>query len=137
MALKVGAGRATHWARAWSRSFASLCCQPGDRLPAVKLQEGTPDTLVDIAQLFGGKKGVLFGVPGAFTPGCSRTHLPGYVRDYEQLKAAGVDVIACVAVNDVFVMDAWGKALHADGKVRGRTRRAPCAIARYASARLM
>lgn len=67
---------------------------------------------------FKGKKGVLFGVPGAFTPGCSKTHLPGYVANYEKLKAAGAEVVACVAVNDVFVQDAWGREHGAEGKVR-------------------
>jgi peroxiredoxin (alkyl hydroperoxide reductase subunit C) len=60
-------------------------------------------------ELFGGKTVVLFGVPGAFTPTCSAKHLPGYTENYEALKAKGADVIACMAVNDAFVMGAWGK----------------------------
>ena len=60
--------------------------------------------------LFGGKTVVLFGVPGAFTPTCSAKHLPGYVQNYDALKAKGADVIACMAVNDAFVMGAWGKS---------------------------
>jgi peroxiredoxin len=57
---------------------------------------------------------LLFAVPGAFTPGCSMTHLPGYVVNADKIKAAGVDSIVCMAVNDAFVMDAWGKAQNAD-----------------------
>ena len=64
--------------------------------------------------IFSGKKVVLFAVPGAFTPGCSVTHLPGYVVNADKILAKGVDTIACLSVNDAFVMDAWGKAQNAD-----------------------
>jgi peroxiredoxin len=64
--------------------------------------------------IFDGKKVVLFAVPGAFTPGCSMTHLPGYVVNADDIKAKGVDTIACLSVNDAFVMDAWGKAQNAE-----------------------
>ena len=78
--------------------------------------EGSMQTLSS-AELTAGKKVVLFAVPGAFTPTCSLKHLPGFIENADAIKAKGVDVLACVAVNDVFVMDAWGKSLQADGKV--------------------
>jgi peroxiredoxin len=68
-------------------------------------------------ELFNGKTVVLFSVPGAFTPTCSKTHLPSFVQNASALKAKGIDTLACMAVNDVFVMDAWGKGSGADGKV--------------------
>lgn len=73
---------------------------------------------MNIAQLSKGKKVVLFAVPGAFTPGCSKTHLPGYVEKADALKASGVAEIVCVSVNDPFVMAAWAKDQHTAGKVR-------------------
>jgi len=87
-------------------------------LSGVSVQEGNPKQDVDLNAIFKGKTVVLFGVPGAFTPGCSQTHLPGYIRDYERIKSAGVDEIVCVAVNDAFVMNEWGKISGATGKVR-------------------
>ncbi|KAI0218033.1 Peroxiredoxin-5, mitochondrial [Lamellibrachia satsuma] len=90
----------------------------GDKLPSLTLFEGSPNDKVNIADLFANKKGVLFAVPGAFTPGCSKTHLPGYLEKADELKAKGVNVIVCVAVNDSFVMDAWGRANNAEGKIR-------------------
>lgn len=90
----------------------------GDALPNVQLTEGTPTDTVKVNELFKGKKGVLFGVPGAFTPGCSKTHLPGYVEQHDALLAKGVELVACVAVNDCFVMSAWGEVHGATGKVR-------------------
>ncbi|XP_071501442.1 peroxiredoxin-5, mitochondrial-like [Diadema antillarum] len=105
--------------RAFSCSSArNMPIKVGDALPSVELQEGTPGSKVNVADLFAGKKGVLFAVPGAFTPGCSKTHLPGYVADFEKLKAKGAEVVACVSVNDAFVMGAWGEAHSAAGKVR-------------------
>lgn len=84
----------------------------GDRLPDAELRTMTPDgpTVVKSADVLGSGKVVLFAVPGAFTPGCSNVHLPGFVERAGELKAKGVTTIACVAVNDPFVMDAWGKA---------------------------
>ncbi|XP_065845146.1 peroxiredoxin-5, mitochondrial-like [Oscarella lobularis] len=90
----------------------------GDRLPSINVFEDTPATKVNLAELFSGKKGILFAVPGAFTPGCSKTHLPGYVQDFDKIKAKGVEVIACISVNDPFVMAAWGENQKAGGKVR-------------------
>jgi peroxiredoxin len=88
----------------------------GDRLPDVELRTMTPDgpSVVKSGDVLGTGKVVLFAVPGAFTPGCSNVHLPGFVERADELKAKGVTTIACVAVNDPFVMDAWGKAHAAD-----------------------
>jgi peroxiredoxin len=88
----------------------------GDKLPEAVfsiLADGemkNPDTNT----LFSGKKVVMFAVPGAFTPTCSAAHLPGYVALADKIKAKGVDSIICIAVNDAFVMDAWGKAQNAE-----------------------
>lgn len=84
----------------------------GDRIPSATLKQMTKDGPANVTtdQLFAGKKVVLFSVPGAFTPTCHAKHLPGYVEKYDALKAKGVDTVACLAVNDVFVMDAWAKA---------------------------
>lgn len=88
----------------------------GDKIPSCTLKtmgkEGPTDITTD--DIFSGKKVVLFAVPGAFTPGCSLTHLPGYVVNADKIKAKGVDTIACMAVNDAFVMDAWGKSQNAE-----------------------
>lgn len=82
----------------------------GDTIPAVELKtmvDGAP-AAVQSAEILGTGRVVLFGVPGAFTPGCSKQHLPGFVNQAASISAKGVDKIACIAVNDVFVMDAWG-----------------------------
>jgi len=96
----------------------SLRAAEGDELPSVDVDEGKPGETVNIRELFKGKKGILFAVPGAFTPTCSEKHLPGFLDGAEELKAAGAEVIACVSVNDPFVMAAWGKDKSAEGKVR-------------------
>jgi len=89
-----------------------MTIKAGDRMPAGKLKtmtkEGPKDVTTD--ELFKGKKVVLFSVPGAFTPTCDAKHLPGFVQLADQIRAKGVDTVACMAVNDVFVMSAWGKA---------------------------
>lgn len=91
----------------------------GDRMPEGKFkvmgENGPKDLSTD--ELFRGKRVVLFSVPGAFTPTCDAKHLPGYVGQAEKLRGKGVDTIACMAVNDVFVMNAWGKASGCAGKV--------------------
>jgi peroxiredoxin 5 len=87
-------------------------------VPSVSLFEGTPGAAVNIADLCKGKKVVLLGVPGAFTPTCSATHLPGFVKNADALKKKGINEIVCISVNDPFVHSAWGKAQNADGKVR-------------------
>ena len=91
----------------------------GDKIPSgalTKMGADGPEP-VSTEDLFGGKKVVMFAVPGAFTPTCSAQHLPGFVEKAEEIKAKGVDTIACLSVNDVFVMDAWGKDQNAGGKV--------------------
>jgi peroxiredoxin len=93
-----------------------MTIKAGDRIPDCTLktmgEKGPTDISTD--EIFSGKKVLLFAVPGAFTPGCSITHLPGYVVNADKIKARGVDTIACVSVNDAFVMDAWGKAQNAE-----------------------
>jgi peroxiredoxin len=96
-----------------------MAIKAGDRMPAGVLKTMTPEGPKDITteELFKGRKVVLFSVPGAFTPTCDAKHLPGFVQLADQLRAKGVDAIACVAVNDVFVMNAWGKASGVGDKV--------------------
>ena len=98
-----------------------MAIKVGDALPQdVKLKEmkdGAPQD-VTLGELFKGKRVVVFAVPGAFTPTCSAKHLPGFMRDAQAIRAKHVDEIVCVAVNDVFVMDAWGKSAGATDKVR-------------------
>jgi peroxiredoxin len=93
-----------------------MAIKAGDTIPTCTLktmgEQGPTDITTE--EIFAGKKVVLFAVPGAFTPGCSLTHLPGYVVNADKIKAKGVDTIACMAVNDAFVMDAWGKAQNAE-----------------------
>jgi len=92
----------------------------GDKVPSatlMEMQDGGPKP-VKTDDLFAGKKVVVFALPGAFTPTCSAKHVPGFVQNFDALKAKGIDEIACVSVNDAFVMDAWGKDQMSDGKVR-------------------
>uniref|UniRef100_A0A8C5WIN3 Peroxiredoxin-5 n=1 Tax=Leptobrachium leishanense TaxID=445787 RepID=A0A8C5WIN3_9ANUR len=135
----------------------AMSLKVNDSLPDVEVYEGSPGNKISLKDVFKGKKGVLFGVPGAFTPGCSKffliirvwtrcswiicyillgldschprsrslvcaaryikTHLPGYVEKSEELKAQGIAVVACLSVNDVFVMTEWGKLHGAQDKV--------------------
>jgi peroxiredoxin len=96
-----------------------MAIKAGERMPAGTLKMMTKDGPQDVTteQLFKGKKVVLFSVPGAFTPTCDAKHLPGFVQHADKIKAKGVDTIACMAVNDVFVMNAWGKASNVGDKV--------------------
>jgi glutaredoxin/glutathione-dependent peroxiredoxin len=91
----------------------------GDKLPQSEflMMTGDGTQKVSTDTIFAGRKVVLFAVPGAFTPTCSMNHLPGFVQKADDIKAKGVDAIACVSVNDVHVMNAWGKHAGADGKV--------------------
>lgn len=91
----------------------------GSKVPDAAVQvlrDGKPET-VRTADVLGSGKVVLFAVPGAFTPGCSKIHLPGYVEQGDQLRAKGVDSIACVAINDAWVMDAWGQSQGVGDKI--------------------
>lgn len=91
----------------------------GDSIPDLTLTEMTAEgpKPVTTKDLLSGKKVVLFAVPGAFTPTCSKQHLPGFIDNADAIKAKGVDTIVCVSVNDAFVMGAWGEAMGAGGKV--------------------
>lgn len=91
----------------------------GDQIPSATLSymdsEGSKTISTD--ELFNGKKVVLMAVPGAFTPTCSNQHLPGFLQSADQIKAKGVDTIACISINDAFVMKAWGKDQRVDDKI--------------------
>ena len=91
----------------------------GDPVPAATFKQLSANGIanIDTATLLKGRKVVLFGLPGAYTPVCSANHLPGFVAKADDLKAKGIDEIACISVNDPFVMQAWGKQHGADGKV--------------------
>jgi len=92
----------------------------GDALPQSSFAtiDGNGPEQVDFDSFFKGRRIALFSVPGAFTPTCSAKHLPGFIDKADDLKAKGVDEVACTAVNDAFVMKAWGKGAGADGKVK-------------------
>jgi peroxiredoxin len=96
-----------------------MTIKAGDKMPAGVLTTPGPEGPQKIStdQLFSGKKVVLFSVPGAFTPTCDARHLPGFIQHAADFKAKGVDTVACMAVNDVFVMKAWDKASAVEGKV--------------------
>ena len=88
-----------------------MTIKTGDKIPSatlMEMQDGKP-TPVNTDNFFAGKKVALFALPGAFTPTCSMNHLPGYLKHAAEIRAKGVDTIACMAVNDSFVMDAWGR----------------------------
>ena len=96
-----------------------MAIQVGDKLPSIDLQFKTEEGVqtINTDALFGGKKVVLFALPGAFTPTCSAAHLPGYVVNSDKLFDKGIDSIVCLSVNDAFVMDAWGKQHNADDRI--------------------
>jgi glutaredoxin/glutathione-dependent peroxiredoxin len=96
-----------------------MTIEVGAKIPSVKIKQKTPEGVKDVStdEYFSGKKVVLFALPGAFTPTCSAKHLPGFIERHPELKAKGVDKVACLSVNDAFVMEAWGKAQGAEGKV--------------------
>lgn len=96
-----------------------MAIKVGDKVPSATLRYLSPEGPKEITtdDLFRGKKVAVFAVPGAFTPACSQRHLPGYVEKAADLKGKGIDTIACIAVNDVFVMDAWGKSQSCGDKV--------------------
>ena len=119
-----------------------MAIQEGDKLPEATLyvmEDGKP-TPKTTADLFGGKKVVVFAVPGAFTPTCSQAHLPGFVVNADAIKSKGVDSIVCISVNDAFVMDSWGQDKNAEEiimapaleKLRAQGLEATCKI-RYGS----
>jgi glutaredoxin/glutathione-dependent peroxiredoxin len=104
-----------------------MSIKAGDRLPSGTLYEfiedETPGCTVgpnafEVDKLVAGKKIAIFGLPGAFTPTCSAKHVPSYLQNFDKLKAAGIDEIWCISVNDAFVMGAWGREQKAKGKVR-------------------
>lgn len=97
-----------------------MTIQVGDKIPDGSLKELTANgpANVSVGELFAGRTVVLFSVPGAYTPTCSKEHLPGFVDKAEEIKGKGVDEIVCLAVNDPFVMHAWGNDHGAEGKVR-------------------
>ena len=96
-----------------------MTIKAGDKIPAAQLMHMTDagPTPISTDELFTGKTVALFALPGAFTPTCSNQHLPGFIEKADAIKAKGVDTIACVSVNDAFVMDAWGKDRGAGDKV--------------------
>ncbi|WP_444996152.1 peroxiredoxin [Aliikangiella sp. IMCC44359] len=93
-----------------------MTIQINNKIPSVKIKIVSHNEVseVNTTELFGSGKSVLFGVPGAFTPTCSQSHLPGYVVNADNIKAKGVDRIVCMSVNDAFVMKAWGEASNAE-----------------------
>ncbi|KAK9765481.1 hypothetical protein K7432_006166 [Basidiobolus ranarum] len=108
--------------RIGTRSFHASrmnCIAVGELLPNVKVQIDSPANEVSSRDFFKrNKRAVLIGVPGAFTPGCSKTHVPSYLTAYSELKQKGVELVACVSVNDAFVMKAWGESLGVEDKIK-------------------
>jgi peroxiredoxin len=101
------------------REVLAMAIKVGDRLPHTTFMTPGPDgpKPITTAEVFGGKKVVLFAVPGAYTAVCTKQHMPGFVEHYGELKKKGVDTVACTAVNDVFVLTQWAKDTGAEGKI--------------------
>jgi peroxiredoxin len=97
-----------------------MAIKQGDKMPPGKFKTMTANGVAEVStdDLFKGKKVVLFAVPGAFTPTCSNQHLPSYLKNFDKIRAKGIDTIACMAVNDAFVMDAWGKDRGVGDKIK-------------------
>lgn len=97
-----------------------MTIKAGEFFPKVKIQTTTDEAIADLdtGDFFKGRRVVLFGLPGAFTPVCSASHLPSYINNNQQLKDKGVDAVACLSVNDAYVMQAWGKQFDIAGKVQ-------------------
>ena len=91
----------------------------GQKIPSVTIKQATAEGGADVntTELFAGKKVIIFSLPGAFTPTCSQKHLPGYVKELPQLKAKGIDIVACLSVNDAWVMKSWAEQHDALGKI--------------------
>src|SRR5687767_1188237 len=91
----------------------------GQLIPSVTIKQATPEGGTDVnpAELFAAKKVIMFSLPGAFTPTCTQKHLPGYLKNLDVLKAKGVDIVACLSVNDHWVMKAWAESQNALGKI--------------------
>jgi peroxiredoxin (alkyl hydroperoxide reductase subunit C) len=91
----------------------------GDAIPSMKLMTAAAEGPKEIStdEIFKGRKVVMFAVPGAFTPTCSAKHLPGFIEHADEIRAKGVDAVVCMAVNDVFVLDAWAKDQGVDSKI--------------------
>ncbi|HEX6271840.1 MAG TPA: peroxiredoxin [Polyangiaceae bacterium] len=96
-----------------------MAIAPGQRIPSVRIKMATPEggSDVDPTELFAGKNVLLFSLPGAFTPTCSKKHLPGFVARVDEFRAQGVDLVACLSVNDAWVMQAWADAHQVDGRI--------------------
>lgn len=92
----------------------------GNNLPdgAVMVMEDAAPKKISVSELLGDKKSIIFGVPGAYTPSCSAKHLPGFATEYENFTKLGIDLIGCIAVNDIFVMDNWSKNTDPENKIK-------------------
>lgn len=101
------------------RASPAMTIKVGDTIPSMKLMTATPEGPKEIStdEIFKGKKVVMFGVPGAFTPTCSMRHLPGFLEHADEFRAKGVDQVVCMAVNDAFVLGAWAKENGVNGRV--------------------